>query len=438
MTPKHERPSIGSYRGIFRTWLPLGVKQFLTFGADPIYIAVIMRLGYANLELGALYSYAWPVILMLAAPGLTLNTVGNVFGRNLENLRRTGALARLIGFGGSALLGLVAFTPLGHWIMGSVLDVPVSERGMVRDAMRVCAIYPILKAYCMLYQGYLVRSGRAVDVMNSRIVRFACGMLILFIGLETEWLQGAVLGASAIVASLLAQTIYVWWRMRPVRTSLELEPLSTDVVSTSRLVRFSIPIAITPIVGSATVLLMAAALGRLPGVIASLAVWPIVSNFNQVGVGLGKSFDQVSMVHGDEAVGRVRLHRFGLLLGVGITLLTALLNASGLLGWLLLEVEALDAATIRVTEIAMWILLPMPLLYTMCAYYKGLLARELRTVPIMVSKFVALVIVALVLVWSLDQEPVMGVYAVATATVVSAGATLLTLRIFHRRGTVAS
>ena len=44
--------------------------------------------------------------------------------------------------------------------------------------------------------------------------------------------------------------------------------------------------------------------------------------------------------------------------------------------------------------------------------------------PILLFKILALVIVAVVLVWSLDRDPVTGIYAVVAAAVVSAGVTL--------------
>ena len=435
------RGSEGSYRAIFRTWLPLGLTQLLTFGADPVYVAVIMRLGHPVRELGALYSYAWPVILMLASPGLIMSTLGNVFGKNLENLRRIRRVSLLVGVGGTLLVSLVGFTAVGAWLLGVVLDVPPSEEAMARTALRICALYPLMKSLCMLYQGVLIRGGRANDVFYSRVVRLVVCFGVLFGGLGTQVLEGAALGATAIMLSLGCQLAYSWWRVGRVRRDLASAPLDPVVVTTRRLLRFFLPLAVTPVIGCFTMLLMAAALGRLPGVIASLAVWPIVSNFNQVGISIGKSFDQVTMKNIGNPDSQGRLVRFGLLLGTGAMLLGIALNGSGLLASLLHTVEGLDGDTITVTCNTMWILSPMPLLYTLCAYYRGLLAYALRPVPILVAKFVALVIVGGVLWWSLDGDPRDGVYDVAAATVLATCCTLVTLWVGYRwrgRGLVRS
>ena len=425
---EHEGGDDGSractYPSILKTWFPLGGKQIIAAAADPMIFAIIMRLGHPTLVMGALYSYMLPILLVVSAPTIGLNTVGNVFGKNLHNLARIRKLSLCIGFGGTFLMGIVSFTPLGAWLLQSVMDVPDSEFRMATRALQVCTIYPMLSAFCSMYQGVLVRGGKAMSVFYGRLVRMVSALLFLLFGLETGMIPEVVLGAGSVVFSLGLQTLYLRLKIGTVRSHLALKPLDERRASLSELVRFTIPISTAPIVGAVTLLLMAAAMGRLPGVIASLAVWPIVSNFNQVGIGLGKSFDQVTMVHGKNNASIRRLFRTGLLIGLGTTFLVAMLNASGFLFYILRTMEALDVETATITDRAMWILTPMPFFYTMCAYYRGLLANALRTTPILISKLIGFVVVGAVLVGSLELDPVKGVYVVASSTVVAAALTL--------------
>ena len=201
-----------SYSDILRTWWPLGAKQLLVFVADPIYIAFIMRMSHPDLELGALYTYGWPFLLLIAAPSFTLNALGNVFGKNVANIRRTRTVALGVGIVGMLILSFVAFTPLASFLMSSILKVPEEERPMVRTVLQVLAIYPVLKSICMISQGHLIRGGRSYEVLWSRVIRLVVGLVIIVAGYELEVLQGGVLGAAAILGSLAAQTIYVWLR----------------------------------------------------------------------------------------------------------------------------------------------------------------------------------------------------------------------------------
>ena len=276
-------PTDGTYGGILKTWWPLGAKQFLIFAADPIYIAIIMRMGHPDLERGTLYTYGWPVLMLIAARAFTLNKMGNVFGRNVENIRKTRRFAMLLGIVCTAMLSAVAFTPLADVVMQTILDVPDAERKMVGAVFSIVAVYPILKAICMISRGHLVRGGRVGDVLASRVVRRVIGRLIVLLGFEIGVLQGALPGATGIIGLLAAQTAYLGWRSGSVGRGLATHPIDAEVVTTSALARFAIPMSIVPIVGSATPLLMAAALDRLSGVVASLVVWPVVTNFNRIG-----------------------------------------------------------------------------------------------------------------------------------------------------------
>ena len=416
-----------TYPGILKTWFPLGGKQIVAAGADPLIFAIIMRLDHPTLVMGALYSYMMPILMVVSAPTFGLNTVGNVFGKNLHNLGMIRRFALWIGLGGSSLMGIISFTPLGGWLLHSVMDVPDSEFAMAIHALQVCSVYPILCAFCCMYQGVLVRGGKAMMVFYGRLVRMVSALLFLLFGLETGVMPEIVLGAGSVVFSLALQTMFLGMGVHRVRANLALKAMDDRRASLSELVRFTIPISTAPIVGAVTLLLMAAAMGRLPGVIASLAVWPIVSNFKQVGSGLGKSFDQVTMVHGKNHASIRRLLRTGLLIGLGTTSLMVILNASGLLYYILRTMEALDVETATITDRAMWILTPMPFFYTMCAFYRGVLANAHRTTPILISKLIAFFVVGAVLLGSLELDPAKGVYVVASSSVLAAALTLVWL-----------
>ena len=416
-----------TYGKIFKTWFPLGMTQFLMAAEDPLYVAVIMRLQFPKLELGALYSYMWPILLLVTSAAFILITVGNVFATNVRNLRKIKILSFVIGLFCSLLISIFAFTPFGRFFMLEVMAVPDTELNMALNALKICCIYPVVMAMNQVYQGMLIRSGFAIQVLLARIVRFGVGLAVLLIGLKIAWANGAVLGAFAIMLSLLLQTVYLWWKSRICIALLEKNPRETEVVKTSALIRFTFPLSITPILGSITGLAMAAAIGRLPGVVVSLAVWPVVTNFNNIGLGMGQSYDQVTVKHYASREDRKKLLRFGVVLGILLSIITAMFIVTGVFHYVLRTLENLDAANSRISINAMWFLTVMPLLYTMVSYYSGLLARSMKTIPILISQTFSLVIVLLMLLATINLEPFMGVYVVAAASVIASGVSLLWL-----------
>lgn len=416
-----------SYWRIFKTWLPLGMTQFLMAAEDPLYVAVIMRLQFPKLELGALYSYMWPILLLVSSAVFTLVTVGNVFATNVRNLQKIKTLSFVLGAVCTLMMCVFAFTPLGRLFMLEVMAIPNSELDMALNALKICSIYPVVAAMNQIYQGTLIRSGLALHVFLARAVRFGAGLAVLLVGLKTSWASGAVLGAVAITLSLLLQTIYLWWKSRICIARLKENPLETEVVKTSALIRFTIPISITPILGSITGLVMAAAIGRLPGVVVSLAIWPVVTNFNNIGLGMGQSYDQVTVKHYASNVDRKRLMKFGVILGILLSIITALFIVSGVFHYALRSLENLDENNSKISINAMWFLTAMPFLYTMVSYYSGLLAKSMKTIPILISQTFSLLLVTLMLLATINLEPFMGVYVVSAASVVASGVSVLWL-----------
>ncbi|MBC22737.1 MAG: hypothetical protein CMJ32_02315 [Phycisphaerae bacterium] len=421
------------YYDIFKTWLPLGMTQFLLTAEDPIYIAVIMRLANPELELAALYTYTWALIGVIASLTYTMNTIGNVFGTNTRNLSRIGILSMIMGLMCTTVICLGAFTPFGRNLLQNWMAIPDANMDMVIKSLRIMSIFPLFISMNILMQGILIRNGHAKDILLSRMVRFLIGLGILMLGLKTAWFEGAVLGALAVVISMLVQTALLWLMTRKVRARIRCEPLESEVVGIGELVRFTIPISISPALSSISTLVMSAAIGRLPGVIASLAVWPVVTNFNSIGMGMGSSYSQVTTKHFEKPEDDRKLYRFGMCLGLLLSILTIVFIVTGVFMIALRDLEKLDDQIAQISVYTMWILAFMPLTYTMGAYYIGMLSKTQNTMPVMISQMIALAVVFTMLMVSINMKPFMGVYVVALSQLIGALVSLAWLWYAWRR-----
>lgn len=400
---------------------------------DPIYVGVLMRMQHPDLELGALFSYGWPILLLVASAVFAFNTVGNVLGTNQANVRRLARVTACCGLLLSLLLVALAFSPLAGLLLRDVMAVPASELEMTQTALKILAPYPAIRAMNALAQGILIRAGHAPQVLAARFVRFAAGLIVLVVGLQTDRVGGAALGAAAIMLSLLAQTIFLWWRARRPIRDLGTGPIDEEIVDLGKLARFAAPLAITPILVSVAGLAMASAIGRLPGVIVSLAVWPVITNFSNIGMMMGGSFKQVTVKHDGSIADRCKLHRFALGLGLGLTAINILFVTLGLFDFALRDMERLAPQTARVSLHAIWFLTPLPFLYTMNAFYCGLLSRSRRTMPILESQMAALLLVVLMVLATVNLDPFTGVYVVSASSVAAKGIKLLWVRTAWRR-----
>lgn len=417
-----------SYWGIFKTWLPLALTKILNAAEGPMCVAVIMRLSFSTLELGALYSYAWPVLAISSSMVYTLCTVGNVFGTNVENLRKSKIMSLFLGTISSLVLCIFVFTPFGRYFLSEVMAVPDVELEMSLSAIKVLCIYPILCGINLVHQGILIRSGYANQILISRVIRIFVVMLVLLVGLETQWFQGAVLGGLAVLVPILFQSAYVILKSQKVTKELKLKPIELDVAKTSKLITFTVPLLIAPILASITVLIMAAAMGRLPGVVVSLAIWPVVVSFSNIGLGMGQTFDQVTVKHYQKHQDRIKLFRFAMILGLALSVVVVLLIINGVFHYVLRALEDISQVDSEISIHVMWFLAAQPLLYTLCAYYGGLLAKIKRTIPILLARVFSLLIITSILLATVNMDPFSGVYVVACSSCIGSLVTLFWLR----------
>ena len=143
----HRNAPEASYSDILRTWWPLGAKSSW-FVADPIYIAFIMRISPRSRTGGALH-------LRLALPSdrgpvVHAYALGNVFGKNVANIRRTRFVAcrrdrRHVDPVGIAFTPLVSFLQSCSCAGGGAVDGP--DRPPVPRGLSG------LKSICMISQG---------------------------------------------------------------------------------------------------------------------------------------------------------------------------------------------------------------------------------------------------------------------------------------------
>ena len=427
-----ERHPLGSYRGILATAIPLSLEQLLQTITTPIYLVVMMHMANPEIEVGSLFSYMLPVLLVISAPITSLNTLVNVYAVHAANIVHLRKYAITLGGLGSLLGALVAFTPLGDLIFRTILGIPAEEYRPTMLAMRIAILLPILWSLRQLAVGVLIRTGHSWAVLVGRAILFVLSILVLWGGLATNLLPGAALGALTLVVSLVAQTGFLMIRAVAARRELERHPIEDTPATFRELARVGIPLTLTPMILSIVPFMMSAALGRLPGIVVSLAVWPIISSLSSVSLGFGNSLDQTSIVHGIDEQARSRLWRIYVVTGVLLMGFNALLLSTGVFRWVFESIEALDPATADITDNVMWLLTPWFLLYTLAGFYWALLSRMHLTRPYLTGALVKLVVIGALFGTTIALDPITGVYVAALASILGSATILLWLgRAYH-------
>lgn len=212
--------------GLWEVFWPLAGTTILNTLNRPLLSAGIAAAGagaggaHGSEAALAAWGVGWGVISLINGATLVLSQVAIAWDADPRpGIRGRGA--RIIvgaGLGLTALVALVAWTPLADWLLGAIYAVTPALAAAATPVIRLLVPVPILAAVGGLLRGRLIARGRARAVRTAQIVDL--GVLLLVLGVGTHWPDpatapgGALLGAVASLAVLLSDAAVLAWSLR--------------------------------------------------------------------------------------------------------------------------------------------------------------------------------------------------------------------------------
>lgn len=194
-------------------YLPLALTPLLTLATQPIGSASLARMPDSLRALAI-----WPILnglvflsgaACVAHNEVVVHLAGEPGSRAV--LRR---FLQLLAAGTSALLLLVATTPLLDWYFGGFSDLPEDQVEIVRRVLWVAVPMPALTALRSHLQGLLVHARRTRGVTEAVVVFLAVAIVVLFAGVQGQWDPSLAVILAAVVLGSAAQCVWLSWRVR--------------------------------------------------------------------------------------------------------------------------------------------------------------------------------------------------------------------------------
>lgn len=235
--------------------------------------AALARFDDAVAALAA-FSVAMVLHIFVAAPSYQNHTITIAMVRGRRSFRGTALFVALMSAAIAALLALLAFTPVGLFVLDHLLGV---TSGVATDCRAVLAILvPLpfitgLRGFC---QGLVSQTRRTGLISFATGVRI--GALGAFLWLGHGWFTGPRLGAVALLACVAVETaVIAWfaWRICRIPAHGEGERSFPEIV------RFAMPLVTSSGLQQAVPLLINAIISRLPDGTLALAAFGVVRGF---------------------------------------------------------------------------------------------------------------------------------------------------------------
>ncbi len=287
----------------------------------------------------AAFSVAMVLHLFVASPSYQNHTVTIAMVRGRKSLRGTVIFVLLVAVYVSLALAVVAFTPVGEFVLGRLLGVPGEIAVEARRVLGVFVFLPFFTGFRGLFQGLVIQARHTALVSVATLVRVVA--LAGFLLLGRRWFDGAVLGAFALVACIAVETGFMaFFALR----SRVIHPGDDGEKGALEILRFAFPLAWSSCLQQTVPLLINAIISRLPDGPLALASFGVIRGFIFLLGGPMRNLQQAYLTLVREGADYPPLVRFARWTG-GVLALLTLLAAYPLNGPVLGGLMGLEAQT---------------------------------------------------------------------------------------------
>jgi hypothetical protein len=317
----NDRPPLRT-KTIILFWLPLAATWLMMSLEGPYIAAIVARMPEAAHSLAA-YGVSTALAWLIESPIMMLLSASTALVHGRESylaLRRFAFLLNaLVTFG----MIVLAIPPVFRFVGEGLIGLPPEISRLAQQSTAIMILWPAAIGYRRFYQGILVRHHLTRRVAYGTVIRLSTMSLTAALLAFTVSMPGALIGACAMLAGVIAEAAASRWMAHGiVRTLMTQDEASeTSLRSLGEIARFYYPLALTSMLSMALGPLVTFGLGRGRAPIESLAVWPVVQATVFVFRSGGVAFQEVGIALGDTR----EVRRVGFLLGAVSSLALALL-----------------------------------------------------------------------------------------------------------------
>jgi hypothetical protein len=370
-----------SYGRIFATFLPLALMWLMIGVEQPLVAAVVARLPDAGMNLAA-HGVAFGIGVVIQSPTVQLLSASTALSGSSRSYRRLRLYSLALCTTVTAVHLVVGLTPLyvalATWLMGVPAEVARHSRG----AFLLMTPYAFSVGFRRLWQGVLIRHGRAGIIPATMLLRMGAVVAAAAVGLLFPVLPGSSLGAATGSFGLLVGALVSGAFAGPIARRLAPggEPMSWPDLN-----RFYLPMAATSVIMLATRPLLTTGVARSAFALESLAVWPVVAAMLFLFQSMAFSYQEVvvALYSGEES--RQRLQRFAWVAAAALAVPYLFMVIPAVGGAWFRGVAGLPEDLVGHTRVPVLLLALVVPASLMQSYYRGVLIHRRRTVSLTVA-----------------------------------------------------
>ena len=282
--------------------------------------AALARVEEAVTALAA-FAVAMVLHIFISAPSYQNHSITIAMVRGRTSFRATACFILLMSVLIACLLAVLAFTPVGSFVLRDLLGVTPAVADGARTVLAILVPLPFVTGLRGFSQGLVSQARRTGLISFATGVRIGALFGLLWLG--HGHFAGAQLGAIALLGCVVTETVLISWCAWRICTIPETAPQERDFAG---VVRFAWPLVSSSGLQQAVPLIINAIISRFPDGTLALAAFGVVRGFIFLLAGPMRNLQQACMAllqHADDYRVMARFaDRVSLFLGL-LTLLIA-------------------------------------------------------------------------------------------------------------------
>lgn len=407
-----------STRQITLMWLPLAASAILMTGEILLVQAAVGRLPDEKIMLAALGVMFWTEVL-IEAPVLMLLSTSTALTTSAQAYQVVRRFTIHLNLAVTSVAIAVAFVgPLFDLVMRSWMGIPTDIADLTQTGMRIMSPWSAAIGWRRFNQGILIRFGQPRQVTLGTVVRLLTSVTVAGCFVYNGTFSGIVVAATTFLLGVTAESLYAWWKTRPIIAKLQADAApSADVLTYRAVLDFHLPLAATSVLSFIALPLLNGGLARMATPQDSLAAWPVLYSVILFFRGPGIALPETVIALLKKADDLPSLRRFCWIVAALSTVALSLVALTPLLPWYLRNVVAVSDHLAQLVIAGAFVSVLIPGMAAVSNLYRGLLMSRRRTKHIY---------------WG------MAVYLVATVSGVALGVVLQSPGILTASGAISA
>lgn len=403
-------------KDMIKFYAPLAATSVLMMSSHSIVSAGLARTAEANAALAA-YAVAQSIAVMFEGPCYSMQRMGVALFRDKTSYNSVRRTMLMFWAGLTALMLLVAFTPLGKHVFMGILGVPEALYPSAIGAFRVFLLFPAASALRSFYQAIIVVNRKTGLLTMNVAIRLSFMFLLSSLLPRIESLPGASVGAIVLSLGVFVEAGMAFLTGGRMAARLPDRNPAGVTVSVPAATRFFIPIFLATVAWTFTRPVLNAALARTASPELALATYQVAWSFSFTFTAVVFNIHQLAIIFGQEIEQRRHALRFAMTVGaIGALALTAV--AFSPLGHLLLtRVIGAEAELAREALKAISIFCLLPVFAAATEFASGVLMIASKTQLLTVGKLLNMAAIVLIATSVTAAVPQLGAQIAALAMV---------------------